>query len=426
MTKNEYMSLLKSKLVGFDEEVVAEIIQDYDEHFSLGYTQHKGDDEIIASLGSIDELVKEMEQCYDRHKSNSIQFDFSNLNESFSLLKDNLKEMGKNLKEELKDVDIKFGFDFDDSSYHHSNDFDFEDLHSQKFSFTGDIKKIIIDGFLGEIEARNEEQLIVEYECEGSKKDKLMFPLYTGIEDDVLTIKVQELSTYNSIKNKTPDMRLFLGVPSWIEEIQIINCQDTISIEEIQISKLSCDTQSADIEIRESCLNQCSLNSISGDMTIDNCKANELSIDTISGNIEVLENILGKAAIATTSGDIELVDGTSRMVSIKTVSGDINCNSSCCEAYSLFTTSGDIEVTVDGESALQLDSKSGDVDIELLASVNGFIAATKSISGDINIEFDDFCKDELPNGIYQYSKDNNEMEVKIKVETTSGDISIHE
>lgn len=423
MTKSEYMSILKNKLEGFDEEVVAEILQDYDEHFSLGYAQHKSDNEIIASLGSIDELVNEMEQCYDRHKSNSIQFDLSNLN---TFIKDTIKDVGKIVKEELKDVDFKFGFDFDDSFSHDNTHFDFEDLHTQKFTFSNDIKKIIIDGFLGEIEARNEDQLIVEYECEGSKKDKLMYPLYTENHEDVLTIKIEEQSAYNSIMNRTPDMRLFLGVPSCIEDIQIINCNDTISIEDIEIQKLSCETQSADIEIRESSFTQCSLNTLSGDISLDDCKANDLSIETVSGDIEVLDNTLGKVVINSTSGDIELVGGTSRMISIKTISGDINCNSSCCEAYSLDTTSGSIEVTIDGEAALQLDSKSGDIDIELLESVNGFMAAAKTMSGDITIDFDEFNKDELPNGIYQYSRNNEEKEVKIKVETTSGDITIHE
>ena len=268
--------------------------------------------------------------------------------------------------------------------------------------------------------------MIVEYECEGSKKDKLMYPLYTETHEDILTIKIEEQSTYNSIMNRTPDMRLFLGVPSWIEEIKMINCNDTISIEDIEIQRLSCETQSADIEIGESLINQCSLITLSGEISLDNCKANALSVETVSGDIEVLDNILGKVVINSTSGDIELVGGTSRMISIKTISGDINCNSSCCEAYSICTTSGDIEVTIDGESALQLDSKSGDIDIELLESVNGFMTATKTMSGDITIEFDEFNKDELPNGIYQYSRNNEEKEVKIKVETISGDITIHE
>lgn len=427
MTKEEYLSKLRQRLQGFDQEIIEEIMQDYEEHFNLGYAQHKSDEEIIASLGSIDELIKEMEQCYERHQKNSIYIDFSDLNSSLSELKRSFKDLGENLKNEFKDMN--FNFSSDDFA-----DFEVHDLSSenefgeamQRFTFPDTVRSIKVNGFYGEIEVRPGDELAVEYECEGSKKTKLMSPLCTNVQDDELTIQIENLHTYGHIVKFSPDMRLFLYVPEFIETLSFNNCSDDITIEEVHLEQLDSKLAGSCINIRESQIKKCSCTTASGDMRIENCEIDSLALTTSSGELEVLDCELAKATLAAKSGDIQVIGGSSRMIVANSISGDVQINSEGCEAYAINTTSGDIQLTISNECAMQLNSVSGDVEVYLLASINGFVAAASTVSGDINICFDDLDKDDLPNGIYQYAREGEEMEVKIKAKTTSGDIYIHE
>lgn len=60
MKKDEYMGALKSALVGFDEELVQEIITDYEERFRVGAERGKTEEQVIRELGSIKDLVEEL------------------------------------------------------------------------------------------------------------------------------------------------------------------------------------------------------------------------------------------------------------------------------------------------------------------------------------------------------------------------------
>ena len=60
MKKEEYMGALQSALTGFDEELVQEIVSDYEERFRVGLEKGKTEEQIIQELGSIKDLVDEL------------------------------------------------------------------------------------------------------------------------------------------------------------------------------------------------------------------------------------------------------------------------------------------------------------------------------------------------------------------------------
>lgn len=60
MSKQEYMSKLIEALSGFDKEIREEIINDYEDHFVNGLRSGKSEDEIAEELGSIEELVSDL------------------------------------------------------------------------------------------------------------------------------------------------------------------------------------------------------------------------------------------------------------------------------------------------------------------------------------------------------------------------------
>lgn len=62
MKKEEYMSGLKKALEGFDEELVQEIVTDYEEHFRVGLERGRSEEELIEELGTAEDLVGEINE----------------------------------------------------------------------------------------------------------------------------------------------------------------------------------------------------------------------------------------------------------------------------------------------------------------------------------------------------------------------------
>ena len=60
MKRDEYIGALKSALVGFDEELVQEIVNDYEERFRVGLEKGKTEEQVVQELGSIKDLVDEL------------------------------------------------------------------------------------------------------------------------------------------------------------------------------------------------------------------------------------------------------------------------------------------------------------------------------------------------------------------------------
>ena len=57
MTRNEYLSTLKDRLIKEKATNIDEIITKYENRFDLGYKASMSDDEIIESLGNIDDII---------------------------------------------------------------------------------------------------------------------------------------------------------------------------------------------------------------------------------------------------------------------------------------------------------------------------------------------------------------------------------
>lgn len=145
----------------------------------------------------------------------------------------------------------------------------------------------------------------------------------------------------------------------------------------------------------------------------------DLDIKTISGEVEIATFKNSNVDVKTTSGDIKI--GEVSQVKLKSVSGDIYLEKgSNVEAA---TTSGDLKLkyvltsinakSVSGEIQIEnldlendstIHTTSGDVTIR---SMNNLYIETSTLSGDINI-----------------SNNNRYANTTLKIETTSGDISV--
>ncbi|MBR5733656.1 MAG: DUF1700 domain-containing protein, partial [Lachnospiraceae bacterium] len=98
MTKQEYMDKLREKLAGFDEDIKNEIFTDYEEHFTMGAANGKTEDQICEELGSIDELVDELNKLTGKtDKSKGIHIDEEQLKQAADNFTKTMNDTAKNI-----------------------------------------------------------------------------------------------------------------------------------------------------------------------------------------------------------------------------------------------------------------------------------------------------------------------------------------
>lgn len=64
MTKNEFIEVLRANLKGLPDEEIKDILYDYHEHFLIGLSKGRTEEEIASSLGNPKQLGKEIKANY--------------------------------------------------------------------------------------------------------------------------------------------------------------------------------------------------------------------------------------------------------------------------------------------------------------------------------------------------------------------------
>lgn len=466
MNKEQYINELRSKLSGFDEELVNEILQDYEEHFTLGYAQGKSDEQIIASLGTIEDLVKEIESSYQRNnKSDSMSFtvDLSSLNDmsdklnkmtrdltdkynkkygdKFSKFAMNTEKLSKTAEKYSKEFSEEFekrfsemdfgnidemfdeiGKHFESQPAEPSLSFDEDSDGDVSYEVDSQVRKIVVRNFLGTINVTHtDETPQVEFHNYGSQKDKLMWSFEPRIEEDTLILELVR----NNLANFT-------------RHTNSVDCELEIAFDEIEaISFENCC--SSDISVSDIKAKQLKANVLSGDIAIDSVKVSEMKISTTSGEVEINDSYMDVFDTHTTSGDVNFNDCVIDTIRINSVSGNITYTDGKLYRAGITSTSGDIELDTEGISKVGIESisgdiraiigsqgeahvrtTSGDITLELHNDNAGFISKLKSTSGDINIDYGDTRMHELASGNYNF----NSQDIKLVAATVSGDIEI--
>ena len=62
MNRQEYMAALEKALAPYDDELRKEIMDDFEDHFVYGLRSGHSEEEIITSLGSIDEVLRNIDE----------------------------------------------------------------------------------------------------------------------------------------------------------------------------------------------------------------------------------------------------------------------------------------------------------------------------------------------------------------------------
>ncbi len=467
MNKEQYMGELKSKLAGFDEELVNEIISDYEEHFSLGYAQGKSDEEIIEKLGDINDLVKEISESYERvnsgeRKNNfeykaNIDFDLSSLNK----LGEQINKATANITKQVSDMvnnelNKAFGPAEDDGTtwderlsskvsdfftdlYNQAtkepdvdfHSFDKDDAEEEQSGFEQEqefeedhIKHVIVRNFCGEVKVnKGDRRFHANYSCEGSLKQELGYHMDFNFNGDtaILTLKQSDFMRHSSF-HSNPNLYLDIEL-NGVDSLAFENCiSSDIEINEVELKKLSCELTSGELALTDVNSDELIFFSNSGNLLVNNYEGNAVDVKSTSGDIQFSEANIHAMRVASVSGDITVDDGSIERLGAVSTSGDISVNGNNLIQFAAETVSGDVDATLARNGEGRVKTTSGDIHLALDNQSEGFKVKLKTLSGDVDINYGDQDLSGLKNGEYTFGSDN----IKLVLATLSGDIEITE
>lgn len=342
MTKQEYMKQLKEKLNQFDPSLRSEIIEDYVRHFAEGEQLGLDDEEIIAELGSIDEMIAQLNE--------------EGAQKNYPLTTTNYVEAEsyRGVRFDLGIADVQI-FSSPDNQLHIDTRGNFNE---EAFTFN-----------------QREENGIFVLELISQGVNRFFFRQ---------RIKVEAY------------------LPSEYESVEIKTASGEIEMKNIQADYIRCISGSGDLEIKDSGGCDMELNTHSGNIEAVRLDLSKLEIQTGSGEVEVLDGVMDHLEIKSGSGDIECHTDAGQIF-CKTGSGDVEVEVPHDCDILISSGSGDLEIKLQESEGAEVSysTASGDVELswkgeEVPVSKKGLKLfgnrsshiGVKSGSGDIAIEME--------------------------------------
>lgn len=393
MSKKEYLEELEAKLNKCNRTAAKDVMEDIKLHFEEAQSDGRSDEDIIAELGSIDDLVNEFSKLIDEEHTDIVP--------SYSLNKDKVEVVtGTILDKDNRPINIEFN------------------------PIDGSYKEISVDinCDISDVEIKN--STTGECYCEFIGGNDLLERLS-------LTLEEQKSEQFYSVS--VTGKRKFL---SFIAKLTNSNYGTLVIYVPYNVNKISAVCKFADIQIENQLAKDINLKTGSGDIIGNNFEAINSKVLTGSGDVE-FKNVKSNLTVTTGSGDIKLLDIVGQKAELSTGSGDIKGRYITVEEVEVLTGSGDIQLQAaieqfnakTGSGSIEFDSntkvnkvtiKSGSGDITLnMPEVTGMQSVIKTGSGDVSVLF----KGNLMSGMKgRASIGDASTQVDIKI--GSGDVKI--
>jgi DUF4097 and DUF4098 domain-containing protein YvlB len=299
MTKEKYMNTLRERLNQLNIEGREDILNDFEAHFTLGKQNGHSDEELMASLGSIDEILESYE----------------------SVNKPNIEKI-------------------------------LIDGHDQKKEFTNIITTIDISARHADtkVTTSKDNGFHVDLYKEGKFLERLSHALIAYQEEAVFYVKVLPLFPHKSsgqydlsiqIPNDLPN--LILNTSSGeailkdltIHAIKINSASGDIALNDINAKTIAIEVASSDIKMMN-VLGDISLKSASGDSMVENTNGSTFNYQSASGDLKL--------------------DGDYETIHLNNVSGDINAQLKTIKQMHVSNVSADIHLKIENNNDLQISS----------------------------------------------------------------------
>ena len=385
MTKAEYLNRLNNALADYPSEYREDIISTFQRHFEEGYLDNYTDEEIIAELGTVEEVLQGISEMGISPKPKNGLGD--NLNSLLDTFASSLKESFSNISS-FKDIK--------------------EQLADEYLELPEGCNHILVDCSSLSMDVKVYSSDHLEYQFFNHRSTSEQPQLNISLKDDILVFRGSgPLGSLASLE---------LGIPAEIRKLFVNSVGSDVEICQLDLENLVVHSASGDIEIENIEAGTIVLRSTSGDIGASNIRCESIEASATSGDIR-FKNADGEININTVSGDAKIYDVKGSCISIIAISGDIDYQGSC-QQINAKTNSGDIEMEIrDRIHSANAVSLSGDIEIRVDPEGCMIEAATRS--GDVS----------FPRGMdysvsgHTYRGGNGSSIITVK--TNSGDIEIN-
>ncbi|MBO4219276.1 MAG: DUF4097 family beta strand repeat protein [Erysipelotrichaceae bacterium] len=344
MNKEQYLDELSRKLSRYPEEFRQEIMDSFRQHFADGQAEGKSDEEIISHLGSVEEVLENVEY-YDQSRDTGNSDSFRELAHSFS----NLGKAVKDLFSSLSNTNFSITFGMDDAEF-----VEFPDWQGAS--------EVLFDANLADCDVSVEPGKSLRYAFSSNSPDDIRLNVERQGERITFSID-RNLKVFPTVSG-----RLRLEIPEDIQNVYVNGVSGDVEISDLSLNNIVVNSLSGDLELQEVTGSECIYKSTSGDLEVSDCRFRQISVEATSGDVEV-SDCRSDLMIRTTSGDCDINSHEGRVL-INTTSGDIDISMSRAFDISCETKSGDIEVEIeDGNYSAEVNTVSGDVSTSGIASV---------------------------------------------------------
>lgn len=441
MNKIEYLNALKDALKNVDIRVMEEIVADYEEHFQVGLENGKSEEQICEELGSIDDLVKEINEVYQTGSQESQAHGDENTNNrqersstegqdkwyygpdtdkisntinhvlestgnainhalhatSEAIGKVDVKEIGDKLKNTMERAASRLN-DLTDNYYgRFPGSFDANNMNTEycqdnitkSFDISGPGNQkmnLVVDGLCADIRVREstDGKINIRYENNGNERQRQKYAFYSFMEGNTVYAGIRVVGNAVFLFNfKAYSIVIYLEIPEGMGVIDIKTASGEIGIENVQSEKLFTETASGDISLTRVSADEFKVNSASGDIRIEEGNGLRMKAGTISGDIEAKHITSRELSLKSTSGDLDTDSTKADSIEYSSLSGSLSINHLKAGECKIKGTSGDIEMNNSTMNGADISSISGDI---TLSGIAGESLSVKSTSGDVELD----------------------------------------
>ena len=425
MKKDEFFAQLRTAFAGMDEELIMDILGDYENHFKEGMENGKSEEEICDELGNVEEI----RQAF--------------LDENPAAMTINVNSFVSNdsgAANKQSDSNIVFPINrvtdtnnTDDANFNSNSDtVGNSDIYNR---FYPGIQRVNVQLTDADIEIKKSSTNEVELSVTGGLADDMEALKETlRVSASVGTLSIQQEKKAGisvsyaasrlcglKVGKYSARIAIHIAVPEQFEKIKVKSISGDIVANDISSGSFLVEAVSGDISVDQLNTTQCELNSKSCDIKANNISAKTLLIHTGSGDVGVEDCQADELFASSISGDVNVIACKADKMDVVSISGDIKAEfdkSAQCRAKS---TSGDCKVTIGNQVDAVVSSTSGDVNVRYIGEI-GLEMTLSSTSGDVSA----VCGGINSKGKKKVQERFGEPDSKLKASTISGDIKVRD
>lgn len=348
MKKNEFFAQLRTAFAGMDEELIMDILSDYENHFKEGMENGKSEEEICEELGNVEEISQAF--LDENPAAMTINVNSNSDTVGNSDIYNRFYPGIQRVNAQLTDADIEI-----------------------KKSSTNDVELSVTGGIADDMEALKETlRVSASVGTLSIQQEKKAGISVSYAASRLFGLKVGKYSAR---------IVIHIAVPEQFEKIKVKSISGDIKANNSNAKILFIHTGSGDVGVEDCQADELFASSISGDVNVIACKADKMDVVSVSGDIKAEFDKSAQCRAKSTSGDCKLTIGNQVDAVVSSTSGDVNVRyiGEIGLEMALSSTSGDVSAVCGGinsKGKKKVQERFGEPDSKLKAS---------TISGDIKV-----------------------------------------